>query len=77
VCVTHLSEKSGRQRVKEIQLRNCIVHSVGSGSVKHCVQDRCEGGETVGVQSYLLRVILEIIVSVQFSLIMVLFMSCK
>jgi hypothetical protein len=77
VCGVQQSEESEQQRIKGIQLKNCIVRSKGSKYVQYCVRDWCEGYEpgvlNVRVQSYLLRVILEIIASVLFSLLMVLF----
>jgi len=52
------------------------VGSKGCKSVKYCVQDQCQGNEPrvlkVRVQSNLLSVILEIIVSVLFALLTVL-----
>jgi hypothetical protein len=52
------------------------VGSEGSGSVEYCVRGRCQGYEprvlNVRQQSYLSRVILEVIVSVMFSLLTVL-----
>ena len=72
VCGVEQSKESGWQRVKGIQLRNYIVWRKGSESVKYCAQDQCQDCEprvmNVWVQSYLLRVILEITVSDLFSL---------
>jgi len=54
------SQESGRQRVK---LRNCIMWSKSSESVKHCIWDQRQGYETkvlnVWEQNYLLRMIPE------------------
>jgi hypothetical protein len=53
------------------------VWSERSESVKYCIPDQCEGYEpgvqNVWMYTYLLRVILEIIVSVLFSLLMIVF----
>ena len=76
MCGIQQNEESERGRVKGFQLRYCIVGSEGSESVEYCVRDRCKGYEprvlNVRVQSYVLRVILEITVSVLFSLLTVL-----
>jgi len=76
MCGIQQNEESEEGRVKGIQLRYCTVGNEGYESVKYCVQDQCQGNAPrvlkVRVQSNLLRVILEISVSVLFALLTVL-----
>jgi len=72
MCGIQQNEESEQGRVKGFQLRYCIVGSEGSESVEYYARDWSKGYEprvlNVRVQSYVLRVILEITVSVLFPL---------
>jgi hypothetical protein len=68
VCGVQHSDENWRRRGMGIQLRKCMVWNEWSASAKYCVRDR----SAESMQSYPLKVILKICVSVLFSLLTVL-----